>query len=122
MFAPVWERVVRGAYRSTPATLAGHARFALLGETYPGVVVAAGSSVAGRVYFDVVPDDLAALDRFEGIEYRRVSVPVQLADGTTLAAAIYLFDAVERLSQASWDPAEFRMQEFLDSYCRDKLD
>jgi gamma-glutamylcyclotransferase (GGCT)/AIG2-like uncharacterized protein YtfP len=128
MFAPVWERVVRGTYRSAAATLSQHRRFALADETYPGMIAQPGADVTGVVYFDVDPADLLALDRFEGEEYRRICVPVQpLATGgvsvaPTVMAETYLFEAVHRLSALPWEPEAFALQRFLDSYCRDWAD
>ncbi len=121
MFAPVWERVVQGAYRSAAATLDQHVRFSLVDDTYPGMVASAGSSVAGVVYFDVDAADLAALDYFEGSEYRRTPVQLRLEDGAALAGQTYLFTALGRLSDQAWNPDTFAMARFLDSYCRDKL-
>lgn len=121
MFAPVWERVVAGRYRSSAATLAGHARFALRDDTYPGTVAAPGGTVAGVVYFDIDAADLAALDHFEGSEYRRTDVQLRLDDGSVLAAQTYLFEAHGRLSDQPWNPDTFALERFLDSYCRDKL-
>ncbi len=121
MFAPVWERVVRGRYRQATALLDQHARFALVDDTYPGMVTTAGSSVTGVVYFDLDAADLAALDHFEGNEYRRTPVMLRLEDGTALAAQTYLFEATARLSDQPWNPETFAMDRFLDSYCQDKL-
>jgi gamma-glutamylcyclotransferase (GGCT)/AIG2-like uncharacterized protein YtfP len=121
MFADVWEKVVRGKYRSGAAVATGHARFAIRGETYPGMVAASGQEVAGVVYFDVVAEDLAALDAFEGEVYRRDAVTVQLASGETVDADTYIYLDAARLADAPWEPEAFQMQRFLDTYCRDKL-
>lgn len=121
MFAPVWERVVQGRYRCMQATLDQHARFALVDDTYPGMVATPGSMVAGVVYFDVDAADLTALDHFEGNEYQRTAVQLRLEDGTALAAQTYLFQALGRLSDQPWIPDTFALARFLDSYCRDKL-
>ena len=121
MFAPVWERVVQGRYRNATAVLEQHARFALVDDTYPGTIPAAGATVAGVLYLNVGDADLAALDHFEGSEYRRTSVQVRLDDGSILAAQTYLFEALGRLSALPWEPDDFAMARFLDSYCRDKL-
>lgn len=53
MFAEVWQRVVAGDYRAVAADLMHHARYAVRGETYPGLVPQAGARVAGIVYLDV---------------------------------------------------------------------
>ena len=49
MYAPVWERVVVGRYQAAQASAAGFRRHAVRGETYPGVVSAAGGLVLGRL-------------------------------------------------------------------------
>ncbi len=124
MFEPVWQRVVHGRYRSAPATLRDHRRYALGDDTYPGVVRQAGTEVAGLLYFEVDDADLQRLDAFEGDEYRRCSVMVvaRLDEPTMLPAQTYLFEAVHRLSAEPWDPENFALQRFLGSYCRERLD
>ncbi|OWW23009.1 gamma-glutamylcyclotransferase family protein [Noviherbaspirillum denitrificans] len=121
MFPAVWQRVVRGDYRSAPARLDGHARFAIAGETYPGMVARPGASVDGVLYFDVSPADLAALDAFEGAEYRRDTVRVTLSTGETIDAGTYIYLLPEKLSGSPWLPEAFQMQRFIGSYCREKL-
>lgn len=121
MFPEVWQRVVRGDYRSTPAVLDGHARFALAGETYPGTIVRTGASVAGIVYFDVSDADVAALDAFEGSEYRRDRVRVRLDSGAQQDAQTYIYLLPQKLSESPWLPEEFQMQRFLGTYCRERL-
>lgn len=118
MFPPVWERVVRGHYRSAPAVASDHARYAIRGETYPGMVPGPGQQVAGVLYFDVAPQDLAALDAFEGEAYRRVTLPLRLDSGETVQAETYLYLDIGRLAGAPWEPEAFQMQRFLDTYCR----
>jgi gamma-glutamylcyclotransferase (GGCT)/AIG2-like uncharacterized protein YtfP len=120
MFSDVWERVVHGRYRNAPATLAGHARYAITGETYPGMVARTDAVVTGVVYFDVAPEDLAALDAFEGEEYRRVTVTVAQGDART-SADTYLYLPREKLSDSPWNPDAFQMQRFLATYCRERL-
>lgn len=121
MFAPVWERVVQGAYRSSQAVATGFARYAIAGETYPGMIARDGARVPGVLYFDVVPVDVAALDAFEGIEYRRVPISVALASGESAAADTYLYLLPEKLSESPWLPEAFQMERFLNTYCRVRL-
>ncbi|CAN5183957.1 hypothetical protein BH11PSE11_BH11PSE11_19410 [soil metagenome] len=115
MFPQVWERVVSGSYRSAAATLAGHARLAIVGETYPGMIARDGGSTRGVVYFDVHERDVAVLDAFEGGDYRRVSVGLQLEDGELAAADTYLYLPVQRLASSAWVPEDFQVQRFLGS-------
>jgi len=117
MFAPVWQRVVTGEYRSAPAAVDHHARFAVIDETYPGMVPRTGKSVRGLVYFDVEPDDLAALDRFEGADYRRIAVDAKLDTGELVRAQAYLYLLPAQLSGLPWQPGRFDMQRFMATYC-----
>ncbi len=67
MYRPVWERVVVGRYGAVEGTLRGYARRRITGEVYPALLRAEPESVvAGILYLDVSPRDLAALDHFEG--------------------------------------------------------
>lgn len=119
MFPAVWERVVRGRYRSVPAMLPGYARYAVEGETYPGMVRQSDAAVNGVLYFDVDEADLLALDVFEGSEYRREQVRVSIAADENHVAATYLFTASDRLTRQPWEPEAFRIRHFMDAYCAD---
>lgn len=120
MFPAIWQRVVRGVYRSTPAVLNGHARFSLIDDTYPGVVPDSEATVEGVLYFDVDEADVAALDAFEGNEYRRDTVMVVMESGETAIACTYIFLAESRLSKQPWEPQTFRMTRFIETYCSEK--
>jgi gamma-glutamylcyclotransferase (GGCT)/AIG2-like uncharacterized protein YtfP len=121
MFPAVWERVVRGRYRSAPVLLEHYARYAIRSETYPGMVVLPGMQVAGVLYYEVSENDLAALDAFEGAEYRREQVRVTTTDGGKVDAHTYVYLLPEKLSSDSWEPERFQMERFLGTYCVDKL-
>lgn len=120
MFPPIWQRVVRGSYASARALADGHARYAIREETYPGMVPQDGSSVTGMLYFDVNPEDIGALDLFEGDEYRRANIPVRLDSGETVQADTYIYLPAEKLSESPWLPEAFQMERFIGSYCREK--
>lgn len=119
MFAPVWRRVVHGAYASLPAVADGYVRQAIRGETYPGMVPLDAGSVEGVLYLDVDQDDIAALDAFEGEEYRRVPLAVTLASGETMQAETYLYLRPENLSGLPWQPDSFELERFVRTYCGD---
>ncbi len=58
------------------------------GQLYPALVQRPGSAASGLLLIHSTMDDLAALDAFEGDEYRRG--PVQVATAReTVAAAVY---------------------------------
>lgn len=121
MFPQVWQRVVQGDYRSEPACLTGFARFAIAGETYPGMVAQAGASVMGVLYFNVGQHDMAALDAFEGEDYRRDTVSVALESGGTVDAQTYIYLQPKKMLPSPWAPEAFQMERFLGTYCRERL-
>jgi hypothetical protein len=137
MFDAVWSRVVAGRYRAAAARVRGYRRFAVLGESYPAVVPWANAEVIGRVYFDVDTADVARLDAFEGAEYRRVTVEIELLDpqvdpiapaqlaadpsrvGAVATADMYVFLAQGRLAPQPWDASRFgarQIERFIDDY------
>lgn len=118
MFPQVLQRVVRGTYRCAPATVNGYARFAVLGQDYPGMVALPESAVRGVLYFDVGAADIALLDAFEGEAYRRDKLDAVLDDGSIIAAAAYIHIDKSNLSQAPWDPDRFRIERFIERHCR----
>ena len=128
MYAPVWQQVVGGRYHAARASATGFQRQAVRGETYPGVVRAAGGLVLGRLYFDVRDEDLARLDDFEGADYQRVSAELRLLDDSPSAAAggavrgdLYLYLDPGKLTGADWDQAWFEREGitgFMATYCR----
>jgi gamma-glutamylcyclotransferase (GGCT)/AIG2-like uncharacterized protein YtfP len=118
MFPPIWQRIVLGSYRSARATVHGHVRRAVRGQTYPGMIGQPGSSVCGLVYFDVDADDIARLDAFEGLEYRRDTLDAALEDGGMISAAAYIYIDRSGLSDAPWEPDQFRVERFIAAHCR----
>ncbi|MDB5797485.1 MAG: gamma-glutamylcyclotransferase [Paucimonas sp.] len=114
MFPEVWRLVVQGSYRSQPASVPGFSRHALHGRDYPGMVARPGASVAGILYFDLSPADLARLDAFEGEEYRRIEVAMAPdGKGPALRAGTYLYQGPDLLAQQEWDPDAFVAARFL---------
>lgn len=118
MFAPVWQRVVRGDYRAAPAVVDNHARYAVAGETYPGMVACLGETVRGLVYLDVSAEDLAALDRFEGEDYCRILVDAKLDSGQPMQAYAYVYVNSEQLTEQPWQPERFELERFVSTYLR----
>ncbi|HVL58850.1 MAG TPA: gamma-glutamylcyclotransferase family protein [Burkholderiaceae bacterium] len=119
MYDAVWEHVVGGRYRRSAAVLDGWRRLRVLDEAYPALVPGAGGRVGGVLYHDVEPQDLQRLDAFEGPEYDRVEVTVQLDDGRRCAAQVYRWIARDRLIPLEWDPEWFEregMAPFLQRY------
>ncbi len=93
----------------TPARLEGFRRAPVLGAEYPGMVPAAGGLVEGVLYLDLPATAWPRLDAFEGDEYCRSAVEVELADGRRLTAWAYVFkpEYAARLGEGEWDFARF---------------
>ena len=73
-----------------PAVLEGYCRMLDASIGYPVVHPLAGASVDGRLLDGVDQEALAALDAYEGREYRRVTVLVQTSDGRAIDAYAYV--------------------------------
>ena len=117
MFDEVWQRVVRGQYRSSIETLRGYARHQVRDEDYPAVIRAPGAEalLQGRLWWDVDAADVARLDAFEGEDYERISVTTE----SGAQAGLYLYRRSGRVLQAEWDPKHFEretMARFLARY------
>ena len=78
---------------------------------YPGVVATPGAYVRGEVY-EILDDArlFAALDRYEGDEYRREIVEIETEEGEILRAWVYLYRGAvsERRRIVSGDYAAFK--------------
>lgn len=110
-------------FPSTSAVLPDHARFLLLGETYPGVFHSYRAEVTGVLYQGVDPDSLALLDLFEGEFYNRKTVHVMTLSRSRVRAEAYLVPPNHEvlLSQQPWEREDFvarHLNGFL-AYCRD---
>ncbi len=120
MFAPVWQKIVRGHYQSLPASAPGLIRFSVQSEPYPGAILSADGRTDGRVYFGVSANDCARLDQFEGAHYARAKILLRLDQtAQTIQAWTYLYLRPDALSTQPWSPQGFErddMQRFLDTY------
>jgi len=113
MWADIWASVCGREHAAVDAELRSYARRPVRGQDYPGLAVAgADAVVAGRLYLDVDEASLARLDAFEGEEYERVTVTVQLGDGRGQEAFCYLFRGgfADRLLPGDWDPTAFERE------------
>ncbi len=122
MYPVVWSWVVRGQYRSQPATVKGFRRVCVDGHEHPALVVAPlAAPLTGVIYFDVGSDDLARLDHFETSNYARVLIAATV-NGDAIAAEAYLALNVEALIDRDWDVAHFEqrgLSRFLAGYATD---
>lgn len=81
--ALVRERVIRRAGAPQDlrdAILPGFAVRRVRGTAYPMLVAQQGASAVGLVMSGLTPDEVARLDRFEGVNYKRVPGEVMIGD------------------------------------------
>lgn len=111
MFADVFLQVTGQTCQSTPAELVGWRRYGLKGLSYPGAVQTdqANDRIQGVLWFDVSAAALAALDQFEGDQYRRVTTHAQTNDGKTFQVQIYEWLMTSEL-EGSWSPEVFNQR------------
>lgn len=103
-----------------PGTLSDHVRYRVRERDYPGVISKPGSHVKGTVAFNLSDSDVAKLDEFEGNDYKRVVVDVDV-EGKTVASNLYLWIGGEdRLDGQDWDVDVF-VKEKMDRWLYEEL-
>lgn len=116
MEARVFAAVTGTTPTMVPAKLFGYRRFAFLGECYPGLVTGNPNDyVIGRLIQDIAYDVWQRLDEFEGSQYARREVVVEVATGNqgnveTRTAETYVVKTQyeHKLSNHDWDFDYFR--------------
>jgi hypothetical protein len=94
-----------------PAILHDYCRHRVRQCDYPGIVAEDGHNVRGTYVAGLTDGDIHRLDVFEGDEYRRIEVKVELPKeaGKFVQAETYLYTAGERrLDKKEWSYEEFR--------------
>lgn len=122
MVPRVMEMVTGRSFTQRPGVLEGYARYALRGETYPGLVEEAHSAVEGVLWGGVDADSLARLDAFEDEWFARRTVDVRCDDEHQPAEAYVLVESQRhRVSHRRWILSRFEqrhLQRFLLDYSR----
>ncbi len=120
MYLPVWTQIVKGVYPCMNAIAKGFQRHAVPGETYPAMVGEPNARVQGLVWLNVMPEDVARLDEFEGVEYARQEIDVTLnTSDEVIKAHAYLWLDKTVLSEQLWSVSQFEaegIQSFLNKH------
>ncbi len=107
----IMRRVSGFESRSLRAVLFGYVRKALRGEVYPAITPRRGASVEGILYFDLPPEAVERLDRFEGALYKRTEVVAVLEGGkpeeVDALAYVIVPEHLDRLSERGWSFEKF---------------
>ena len=99
--------------RPQPAFLSDFQRLRFREAVYPGILPVRHGLVVGMLYRGLDAGALARLDRFEGSEYRRRTLQVTPASGSTTLAICFEVtpDARTRLTADGWSAEDFEQQE-----------
>ena len=122
MFPQVWQRVVRGSYTSSIATIHGFRRVCVLNGAHPSLIIARRAPpIQGRLYFSIDATDIARLDYFETSAYERVLVSATVGT-SSLHAQAYIGLDTARLLDRDWSETAFAqagLPMFLSTYAVD---
>ncbi len=103
-------RLVTGSdYKRNSAVLPGYACRKLAGVVYPAIVACPGASCVGDVCLGVFAEDILLLDRYEGSEYVRQTVVVDMLDGSQTEAEAYVLAPAQsgRILDEPWSFDQF---------------
>lgn len=108
VFPAVMEAVTGRRFECVEARLHGYRRRMLRGRVYPGVRPDACETTTGRLYLGLDAATLACLDDFEGDEYERRQVVLDLDEDARAAETYVLTRAAwPLLTDAPWRPERF---------------
>lgn len=115
-FPRLMAAVTGRSFASEPALLEGYVRYALRGETFPGLVEEPRSATDGLLWREVDRQSLARLDAFEGEWFARRAVSVRVA-GVPVPAQTYVLVEAQRhrVSRRRWVAARFESR-YLPGY------
>jgi gamma-glutamylcyclotransferase (GGCT)/AIG2-like uncharacterized protein YtfP len=101
-----------------PARVAGFTRVRMRNRVYPAAVEEPGAWLTGRLYLDLDGATLARIDRFEGRQYARRRVEVEV-EGALRPAELYVLREAYRSAALAepWDQAAF-VREHLPAFLR----
>ena len=109
--APLLAAVLGRAVPMRPARLAGHAVHWVADHAFPMILTQAGGVAAGVIVEGLEPTDIARLDFYEGgFDYATHEVTAE-ADGTRIAARVYIATADRLHPGAPWV-----LQDWVDRY------
>jgi gamma-glutamylcyclotransferase (GGCT)/AIG2-like uncharacterized protein YtfP len=114
----VWSRVLGCAphtHRRVHARLRGYQRYAVMGETYPGMIVAPGELIEGEAYFGLTAGQVELLDRFMGADYRRIIVSIEI-ESLMVNCETYQYLFPDCLETTPWSTDLFDENHFMQRY------
>ena len=120
MAEQVMRSVCGHTFAPMPATLHDFRRRRVSGEVYPAIIPCPGEKVDGALYCGLNATQLALLDVFEGVMYRRVVVDVKTGSGWRSAHTYVMSPAYRHaLTDKPWSLKDFLsegIREFVGGY------
>lgn len=109
MYEEIFQSVAGETRPSSRARVTGWRRCALTQRNYPGAYETGQPqhSIEGILWLAVSARGLAALDEFEGSDYRRMPVMTFTVDQQTVMAQIYAFQRPDLVLNLDWSPILF---------------
>ncbi len=108
MVPEIVRAVLAESFVGKAARLPGYARYRMRGVVYPGVVAAAESEVIGLLYEPVSAQHWRLLDAYEGEQYQRRVVQVQVGEAVVQAGCYVVApESFSLLTESPWDLEEF---------------
>lgn len=119
MIPQIISMLIRREISGEEAVLSGYRRGLIRNETYPGIIAEPGQKVAGILYRQLSPNDLAILDQYEGDMYVLKPVTVKLNHRKEHTVTYILHSSfAQLLTNNDWDPEHFRKHD-LDRFLRE---
>lgn len=108
----IMQEVSTCALAGERAMLVGYSRRAVIDQPFPALIESTGEPLWGVLYREVSDDGWTRLDSFEGPNYARRVVQVQLASGEMIEAEVYVVLAgyLDQVSSEPWDYEHFLEQ------------
>ncbi|KAI5461400.1 AIG2-like family-domain-containing protein [Mariannaea sp. PMI_226] len=111
-------QAIKDLHTFTPAVLDGYCRHRVRFADYPGIIPEKDHTVLGVYATGLTDANVYKLDYFEGSEYKREEVKVQLLPeqgnsskkGESKETIVYVFIKPEALERKEWDFQHFRKE------------
>lgn len=110
-------KAIQDLHTFTPALLKGYCRHRVQHADYPGIIAEEGHEVRGVYATGLTDANVMRLDTFEGPEYSKVQVEVELLEdgktqnkGEKKKTNVYVFLSPRYLEKREWDFEEFKKE------------
>ena len=114
LFPDILKGLTGNTFEDRDAVLYGFKCLALKDADYPAIIAHAGSSVQGKVLFNVDERSLEILRFFEGSEYRSICVKVNVDNNRVKASVFVWIEEHHRLDTADWNQVVFEKTALAD--------